>query len=46
MVERAIKPWVPRDAPAWEVAAAFALFFSCVYLLVRFLQNKGLLLRL
>jgi predicted acyltransferase len=46
MVEMAIKPCVPRDAPAWQVAAAFALFFGCAYLLVRFLQQQGLLLRL
>jgi hypothetical protein len=46
MVQTAIKPHVPRDAPAWQVAVAFAVFFGCAYLLVRFLQKKGLMLRL
>jgi hypothetical protein len=46
MVETALKPLLPRDAPAWEVAAGFALFFGYSYLLVWHLQRKGLLLRL
>jgi hypothetical protein len=46
MVQTAIKPFVPRDAPAWQVAIAFTLFFGCSYLLVRFLQKMGLMLRL
>jgi predicted acyltransferase len=46
MVEEAVQPFVPRDAPGWEVAAAFALFFACAYLLARLLEKKGLLLRL
>jgi hypothetical protein len=46
MVETAIKPAVPRDAPAWQVAVAFALFFGCAYFLVRLLQKWGLMLRL
>ncbi len=46
MVEEAIGPFVPREAPAWQVAAAFILFFSCSYLLARLLDKKGLLVRL
>src|SRR5262245_3372067 len=42
VVERAVKPSVPRDAPAWQVAVAFALFFGCSYLLVRLLQRMGI----
>jgi predicted acyltransferase len=46
MIETAVKPFVPRSAPAWEVAGAFGLFFGCSWLLVWLLQRKGLLLRL
>ncbi|HKB35547.1 MAG TPA: hypothetical protein VKD72_03780 [Gemmataceae bacterium] len=46
MLELAVKGLVPRDAPWWQVLAAFAGFFACAYLLVRLLERKGLLLRL
>jgi hypothetical protein len=46
MLETLLKPQLPRNAAAWEVATVFALFFSCSYLLVWLLQRKGLLLRL
>jgi hypothetical protein len=46
MVETALKPQIPRDAPGWQVAAGFALFFACSYLLVLLLERKRLFLRL
>jgi hypothetical protein len=46
MVEEALKPFVPRDAPAPEVAAAFLVFFAASYLLARVLEKKGIVLRL
>jgi predicted acyltransferase len=45
-VEVAIKQMIPRDAPAGQVAAAFALFFGCAYLLVQFLEARKILIRL
>jgi predicted acyltransferase len=46
MVERAVKPFMPRDAPGWYVAVGFAVFFGITYLFVRYLEKRGMLLRL
>jgi hypothetical protein len=46
MVARAVKPFVPNDAPLWYVLAAFALFFAICYVFVRYLEKNGLFLRL
>ncbi len=41
----AVKPFVPRDAPAGEVAAAFAIFFTAAWLLVFVLEKKKIVIR-
>ncbi len=46
MVSRAVKPFAPKDAPFWYVAAAFALFLGICYLFVRHLEKHRLFLRL
>jgi predicted acyltransferase len=45
-VQEAVKPFIPRGAPAWQVAAGFAFFFGTTYLVVWLLEKKGILLRL
>jgi predicted acyltransferase len=44
-MELAVKAFVPREAPAWEVAAAFALFFACAWLPIRILEKKEMVIR-
>lgn len=46
MVSRAVKPFAPRDAPFWYVAAAFSVFLAICYLFVRHLEKHRLFLRL
>jgi predicted acyltransferase len=46
MVGQAIKPYAPKDAPLWFVAAAFGLFLAGCYLFVRHLEKNRIFLRL
>jgi hypothetical protein len=46
MVDHAVKPFVPRDAPGWYVAAGIVVFFGGTYLVVRHLEKQGVMLRL
>ena len=46
LVSAAVKPYAPKDAPFWYVAAAFALFLTICYLFVRHLEKHRLFLRL
>lgn len=46
LVAGAVKPYVPRDAPGWYLAAAFALYFAINAVLVRGLERDGVYLRL
>jgi predicted acyltransferase len=46
LVDDAIKPYAPQDAPLWFVLIAFALFFAICYLFVRHLEKNQLFLRL
>jgi hypothetical protein len=46
MVDDAMKPYAPKDAPLWFVLAAFALFLSICYLFVRHLEKQRIFLRL
>jgi surface polysaccharide O-acyltransferase-like enzyme len=46
LVDGAIKPYAPQDAPLWFVLIAFALFFAICYLFVRHLEKNQLFLRL
>jgi predicted acyltransferase len=46
LVEDAIKPYAPKDAPLWFVLAAFALFLAVCYLFIRHLEKNQIFLRL
>jgi len=46
MIENAVKPFVPRDAPWWYVALGFAVFFGFTYVFIRYMEKKGIMLRL
>jgi predicted acyltransferase len=46
LVADAVKPFAPKDAPAWYVAAAFLLYFGINYLFIRNLEKNGLFLKL
>jgi predicted acyltransferase len=45
LVSDAVKPFVPRDAPAWYVAASLVLFFLVTWVFVRHLEKRGIFLR-
>jgi predicted acyltransferase len=40
LVAGAVKPWVPKDAPGWYVAAGFLVYFAVSYGLVRGLETQ------
>jgi predicted acyltransferase len=46
LVAAAVKPYVPKDAPGWYVAAGFLIYFGINYLFIRQLEKNGLLLKL
>jgi predicted acyltransferase len=46
LVDDAVKPYVPRDAPGWYVAAGFLLYFGITYVLVRGLERQGVFIRM
>lgn len=46
MVAGMVKPFTPRDAPAWYVLSAFAVYFGVSWLFVRYLDRNKLFLRL
>ena len=46
IVDRAVKPFVPTDAPLWYVAAGFAVYFGIIYLFVRHLEKNTIYLKL
>ena len=46
LVADAVKPFAPRDAPAWYVWAAFAVYLGATTLLLRYLDRNRLYLRL
>ena len=41
-----VKPFAPRDAPAWWVLATFAIFFGATLGITAWLNRRGLFLRL
>jgi hypothetical protein len=45
-VDDAIKPFAPKDSPAWYVLLLFALFLAITWLFVRYLEKRQLYLRL
>ncbi len=46
LVDNAVKPFAPKDAPLWYVLAAFAAFFAICYVFLRYLEKNRLYLRL
>jgi predicted acyltransferase len=46
IVAGAVKPYVPKDAPGWYVAAGFLVYFAINVLFVRGLERSGVFLRL
>lgn len=46
MVEDAVKPFVPNDAPLWYVTAGFSVFLAICYVLLRYMEKHRLFLRL
>jgi predicted acyltransferase len=46
MVDGAIKPYAPNDAPWWFVLAAFGLFVGICYMMLCYMEKHRLFLRL
>jgi hypothetical protein len=46
MVDGAVSPFIPRDAPGWYVTAGFLVFFGITYLFIRKLEKDGIYLKL
>jgi hypothetical protein len=46
MVNSAVKPFVPNDAPLWYVAAGFAVSFGISYLVLRTIEKQKIFFRL
>ncbi len=46
VVDEAVNPLVPHDAPLWYCLAGLALFFAVTYVLVRYLEKRKIYLRL
>jgi predicted acyltransferase len=46
LVDEAVSPFVPGDAPGWYVTAAFAVFFGVTWLMVWTLERNRIFLRL
>ena len=46
MVDGAVSPFIPRDAPGWYVTCGFLLYFGITYLFIRKLEKDGIYLKL
>jgi hypothetical protein len=46
LVNQAIKPFVPRDAPLWYVFTGFAISLLLCYLILRSLEKRKIILKL
>jgi predicted acyltransferase len=46
MVDDAVSPFIPRDAPLWYVTCGFLVFFGITYLFIRHLEKSGIYLKL
>ncbi len=46
MVDGAVSPFIPRDAPGWYVTCGFLLYFGITYLFIRHLEKSGIYLKL
>jgi len=45
MVDNAVKPFIPKDSPAWYVCAGLLLFFAITWVFVRHFEKRGVYLR-
>jgi len=46
MVDRAVSPFIPRDAPGWYLTAGFLLYFFITWLFIRHLEKNNIYLKL
>jgi hypothetical protein len=46
LVEKALTPYMPNDAPLWYTLAGFSVYFGICYLFLRFLEKNKLYLKL
>jgi predicted acyltransferase len=46
MVDQAVSPFIPKDAPGWYVAAGFLLYFGITWLFIRHLEKNNIYLKL
>ena len=46
MVDGAVSPFIPKDAPGWYVTCGFLLYFGITYLFIRHLEKNGIYLKL
>jgi predicted acyltransferase len=46
MVDSAVSPFIPKDAPGWYLTAGFLLYFGITYLFVRHLEKNNIYLKL
>ena len=46
MVDSAVKPFMPRDAPAWYMWCGCAVFMAITYSLVRTLEKNRIYIKL
>jgi hypothetical protein len=46
LVNGAVKPFVPGDAPLWYVLTGFGVSFAICYLFLRYLEKRELFLKL
>ncbi|WP_240907427.1 heparan-alpha-glucosaminide N-acetyltransferase domain-containing protein [Paludisphaera rhizosphaerae] len=46
MVEQAVRPYLPKDAPLWYAAAGTALYFVICWGLIRYLEKNRIFLKI
>jgi predicted acyltransferase len=46
IVDDAVKPFVPKDAPGWYVTIGFLVYFGITYLFIRHLEKNKIYLKL
>ena len=46
LIDDAMKPYTPKDAPLWFVVLAVAVFLSVCYLFLRYFEKHELFLKL
>ncbi len=46
MVDEAVSPFIPKDAPGWYLTAGFLIYFGITYLFIRHLEKNGIYLKL